>query len=152
MSISPKIILFHRNGRHFCELPVSNVVRNHSHNYCIGSDGRKVSLEWALNQLNFSKNYTIAKIKCNLICELHQKPVCFRCNFHAYCLFSMVNTLVYCIPAGWLWGKHGFLYKLGGKELNNTWIKNPIQIDFVYIWLFLSRMLARQGKQDSLKC
>ena len=37
-----------------------------------------------------------------------------RCNFHAYCLFSLVNTVVYCIPAGWLWGKHGFLYHLGG--------------------------------------
>ncbi len=23
-----------------------------------------------------------------------------RFNFHAYCLFSLVNTLVYCIPAG----------------------------------------------------
>ena len=24
-----------------------------------------------------------------------------RCNFKAYCLFSLLNTLVYCIPAGW---------------------------------------------------
>lgn len=32
-----------------------------------------------------------------------------RINFHAYCLFSLINTIVYCIPAGWVWGEHGFL-------------------------------------------
>lgn len=36
-----------------------------------------------------------------------------RCNFKAYCLFSLLNTLVYCIPAGWVWGEHGFLHNLG---------------------------------------
>ncbi|XP_068244370.1 putative ammonium transporter 3 isoform X2 [Palaemon carinicauda] len=36
-----------------------------------------------------------------------------RFNFVAYVLFSAVNTVVYCVPAGWLWGNHGFLYKLG---------------------------------------
>jgi len=40
-----------------------------------------------------------------------------RCNFHSYCLFSLVNTVVYCIPAGWLWGKHGFLYRLGVVDI-----------------------------------
>jgi ammonium transporter, Amt family len=25
----------------------------------------------------------------------------------------MLNTIVYCIPAGWVWGEHGFLYKMG---------------------------------------
>ncbi|KAK7068092.1 Ammonium transmembrane transporter activity protein, partial [Halocaridina rubra] len=28
-------------------------------------------------------------------------------------MFSAVNTIVYCIPAGWVWGKHGFLQQLG---------------------------------------
>uniref|UniRef100_A0A2A4IXX3 Ammonium transporter n=1 Tax=Heliothis virescens TaxID=7102 RepID=A0A2A4IXX3_HELVI len=36
-----------------------------------------------------------------------------RCNFKAYCLFSLLNTIVYCVPAGWVWGSHGFLNKLG---------------------------------------
>ncbi|XP_066968319.1 putative ammonium transporter 3 [Macrobrachium rosenbergii] len=36
-----------------------------------------------------------------------------RFNFVAYVLFSAVNTVVYCVPAGWIWGKHGFLYHLG---------------------------------------
>ncbi|GLV36295.1 Ammonium transporter [Carabus blaptoides fortunei] len=40
-----------------------------------------------------------------------------RCNFKAYCLFSLLNTVVYCIPAGWVWGDHGFLYKLGAVDI-----------------------------------
>ncbi|CAK1548823.1 unnamed protein product [Leptosia nina] len=40
-----------------------------------------------------------------------------RCNFKAYCLFSFLNTLVYCVPAGWVWGEHGFLNKLGAVDI-----------------------------------
>ena len=41
----------------------------------------------------------------------------FRANFHAYCLFSLVNTIVYCIPAGWLWNINGFLKQLGVVDI-----------------------------------
>ncbi|KAG8316752.1 Ammonium transporter [Homalodisca vitripennis] len=40
-----------------------------------------------------------------------------RCNFKAYCLFSFLNTVVYCVPAGWVWGQHGFLNKLGAIDI-----------------------------------
>ncbi|XP_023336671.1 putative ammonium transporter 3 [Eurytemora carolleeae] len=40
-----------------------------------------------------------------------------RCDFNAYCLFSLVNTVVYCVPAGWLWGNHGFLKNLGVVDI-----------------------------------
>nr|XP_049700457.1 putative ammonium transporter 3 isoform X3 [Helicoverpa armigera] len=40
-----------------------------------------------------------------------------RCNFKAYCLFSLLNTVVYCVPAGWVWGSHGFLNKLGAVDI-----------------------------------
>ncbi|KAK6636427.1 hypothetical protein RUM43_010088 [Polyplax serrata] len=40
-----------------------------------------------------------------------------RCNFKAYCLFSFLNTVVYCVPAGWVWGEHGFLNKLGVVDI-----------------------------------
>ncbi|XP_031622329.1 putative ammonium transporter 3 isoform X2 [Contarinia nasturtii] len=40
-----------------------------------------------------------------------------RCNFKAYCLFSFFNTVVYCIPAGWVWGEHGFLNNLGAVDI-----------------------------------
>ncbi|CAG0891667.1 unnamed protein product, partial [Cyprideis torosa] len=36
-----------------------------------------------------------------------------RADFTAYCIFSLVNTLTYCIAAGWVWGNHGFLAKMG---------------------------------------
>ena len=35
-----------------------------------------------------------------------------RCNFHAYCLFSMAYTLVYSVPTHWLWDSTGFLHQL----------------------------------------
>lgn len=41
----------------------------------------------------------------------------FRCNFKAYCVFSFLNTAIYCIPAGWIWGEHGFLRKLGAVDI-----------------------------------
>ncbi|XP_017875430.1 putative ammonium transporter 3 [Ceratina calcarata] len=40
-----------------------------------------------------------------------------RCNFKAYCLFSFLNTIVYCVPAGWMWGDHGFLKNLGAVDI-----------------------------------
>ncbi|PNF29238.1 hypothetical protein B7P43_G10466 [Cryptotermes secundus] len=40
-----------------------------------------------------------------------------RCNFKAYCIFSFLNTVVYCIPAGWAWGDHGFLNRLGYVDI-----------------------------------
>ncbi|XP_014245641.1 putative ammonium transporter 3 [Cimex lectularius] len=40
-----------------------------------------------------------------------------RCNFKAYCLFSFLNTIVYCIPAGWVWGSHGFLKNMGVVDI-----------------------------------
>ena len=40
-----------------------------------------------------------------------------RFDFNAYCLFSLVNTVVYCAPAGWLWSKRGFLGNLGVVDI-----------------------------------
>ncbi|XP_063706513.1 putative ammonium transporter 2 [Culicoides brevitarsis] len=40
-----------------------------------------------------------------------------RCNFKAYCIFSFLNTIVYCIPAGWVWGPQGFLSGLGVVDI-----------------------------------
>ncbi|GFY36977.1 putative ammonium transporter 3 [Trichonephila inaurata madagascariensis] len=39
-----------------------------------------------------------------------------RADFNAYIIFSFVNTITYCIPAGWMWGQHGFLKKLGAID------------------------------------
>ncbi len=36
-----------------------------------------------------------------------------RTSLNAYVVFSLLNTIVYCIPAHWVWGSTGFLYKLG---------------------------------------
>lgn len=36
-----------------------------------------------------------------------------RFRFPAYILFSFVNTFVYSVSGGWVWGEHGFLRNLG---------------------------------------
>ncbi|XP_049271930.1 putative ammonium transporter 2 [Rhipicephalus sanguineus] len=39
-----------------------------------------------------------------------------RTNFTAYCIFSFFDTLVFSIPAGWLWASRGFLRQLGALD------------------------------------
>ena len=45
--------------------------------------------------------------------------VCFlgamaeRTKLSAYIAFSFLNTIVYCVPAHWIWGANGFLATLG---------------------------------------
>ncbi|RWS29086.1 putative ammonium transporter 3-like protein [Leptotrombidium deliense] len=39
-----------------------------------------------------------------------------RTDYSAYVIFSSLNTIVYCIPAGWVWRDTGFLYKLGALD------------------------------------
>ncbi|CAH1778550.1 unnamed protein product [Owenia fusiformis] len=36
-----------------------------------------------------------------------------RTKLFSYSLFSFFNTLVYCVPAHWVWGSNGFLSELG---------------------------------------
>ncbi|XP_044002704.1 putative ammonium transporter 3 isoform X2 [Aphidius gifuensis] len=49
-----------------------------------------------------------------------------RCNFKAYCLFSSLNTIVYCIPAGWMWGDHGFLKHLGAVDIAGSGVVHVV--------------------------
>ncbi|KAG8190247.1 hypothetical protein JTE90_001331 [Oedothorax gibbosus] len=35
-----------------------------------------------------------------------------RCSFGAYCLFSFFNTLIFSLPAGWVWTDRGFLSQM----------------------------------------
>ena len=36
-----------------------------------------------------------------------------RTKLSAYIAFSFLNTIVYCVPAHWIWGANGFLATLG---------------------------------------
>ncbi|GIY63278.1 putative ammonium transporter 3 [Caerostris darwini] len=40
-----------------------------------------------------------------------------RCNFVAYCLFSFFNTVIFSLPAGWVWTKRGFLSALNVVDI-----------------------------------
>ena len=40
-----------------------------------------------------------------------------RTKLSAYVSFSFLNTIVYCIPAHWIWSSSGFLNKLGCVDI-----------------------------------
>ena len=70
-----------------------------------------------------------------------------RFDFNAYCLFSLVNTIVYVVPAGWLWGEHGFLRKMGVVDIAGSGGVHLIggASAFVAAWLLGPRL----GRFDS---
>ncbi|KAH8024143.1 hypothetical protein HPB51_021764 [Rhipicephalus microplus] len=43
-----------------------------------------------------------------------------RTKFTSYCLFSALATVVYCVPAGWLWNKGGFLALMGAVDIGGS--------------------------------
>ncbi|CAL8107424.1 unnamed protein product [Orchesella dallaii] len=65
-----------------------------------------------------------------------------RCNFRAYCLFSLCNTIVYCVPAGWIWGSHGFLHKLGAIDIGGSGAVHLVggSSAFVAAWMLGPRL------------
>ena len=40
-----------------------------------------------------------------------------RCNYKAYCLYSFVATVTYCVAARWVWGPDGWLQRLGAIDI-----------------------------------
>lgn len=40
-----------------------------------------------------------------------------RTKFVSYVIFSAANTIVYAIPAGWIWGNNGFLLQMGAIDI-----------------------------------
>ncbi|CAN7980258.1 unnamed protein product, partial [Ixodes pacificus] len=43
-----------------------------------------------------------------------------RTKFTAYCLFSVLNTAMYCVPAGWIWNPGGFLARMGAVDIGGS--------------------------------
>ena len=39
-----------------------------------------------------------------------------RCRFRAYCLFALMNTLIYSVPAHWIFADSGWLKRLGAVD------------------------------------
>src|SRR5687768_15960285 len=53
---------------------------------------------------------------CTIATTIVSGTLAVRTNYNAYILFSLLNTIVYCIPAGWVWRDSGWLYKLGALD------------------------------------
>ena len=61
-----------------------------------------------------------------------------RTNLSFYTLFSLLNSLVYCVPAGWLWGNHGFLRRRGRCKPHRPWLLAE-NLDLLYFWVISSQ-------------
>lgn len=40
-----------------------------------------------------------------------------RTRLTAYIIFSFINTIVYCLPAHWVWANNGFLRSMGAVDI-----------------------------------
>ncbi|XP_022105223.1 putative ammonium transporter 2 [Acanthaster planci] len=40
-----------------------------------------------------------------------------RTKLEAYCVFSLVNTLIYCFPAHWIWSEEGVFARMGAIDI-----------------------------------
>lgn len=40
-----------------------------------------------------------------------------RTKLGSYIVFSFFNTVIYCLPAHWMWGENGFLQELGAIDI-----------------------------------
>ncbi len=52
-----------------------------------------------------------------------------RTKLSAYIIFSLVNTLIYCVPAHWVWAENGFLLKV--QNTTRAPSAGPSMSDFV---------------------
>ena len=69
------------------------------------TSGEEMGLEYATFVFQLSFATTATTIVSGAMAE--------RTNLTAYIVFSFFNTIVYCIPAHWVWSNIGFLSQLG---------------------------------------
>lgn len=48
-------------------------------------------------------------------------------------MFSFFNTVIYCIPAGWVWGDQGFLKRLGTVDIAGSGAVHLVGNYFRYV-------------------
>ena len=97
-----------RADLHLAHLP--NVLRDHGHHDRVGRHRGEVCIIIA------------CCLQLRLIVIFHS-----RFDFNAYCIFSLVNTIVYAVPAGWLWAERGFLYRLGVVDIAGNTTRDQIR-------------------------
>ncbi|XP_074651558.1 putative ammonium transporter 2 [Tubulanus polymorphus] len=69
-----------------------------------------------------------------------------RIKLEAYIVFSLLNTLVFCFPAHWVWAKHGWLFELGFIDIAGA---GPVHLVGGTTGLIATLMLKpRRGRFD----
>ena len=70
-----------------------------------------------------------------------------RTKLTAYLIFSFFNTVVYCLPAHWIWGPGGFLSELGVVDIAGSGVVHLVggSSAMVATWLLKPRV----GRYDN---
>ncbi|KAI8506269.1 Ammonium Transporter Family [Branchiostoma belcheri] len=127
----------------FGESPLSN-------SFCgIGQffvDADEANMGWIFSRFFFQMSFatTATTIVSGAMAE--------RTNLMAYILFCMLNTLIFCFPAHWVWDSRGWLRKLGSVDIAGA---GPVHLVGGTVSLVATLMLGprykRFDKKDPLK-
>lgn len=77
--------------------------------FLFDADGDNMGYEYALFLFQLSFSTTATTIVSGAMAE--------RAKLSAYIIFSFLNTIIYCIPAHWVWAESGFLFKMGAIDI-----------------------------------
>lgn len=77
--------------------------------FLFDDDSETMGYSYALFLFQLSFSTTATTIVSGAMAE--------RAKLSAYIIFSFINTIIYCIPAHWMWAETGFLYKMGAIDI-----------------------------------
>ena len=77
--------------------------------FLFDADDENMGYSYALFLFQLSFSTTATTIVSGAMAE--------RAKLSAYIVFSFLNTIIYCLPAHWIWAETGFLYKMGAIDI-----------------------------------
>lgn len=70
-----------------------------------------------------------------------------RTQLRSYIVFSLFNTVIYCIPAHWIWADNGFLHTLGAIDIAGSGAVHLLGASSAFVAACL--LGPRLGRYDS---
>ncbi|CAG0901866.1 unnamed protein product, partial [Darwinula stevensoni] len=72
-----------------------------------------------------------------------------RVKLHVWLLYNFFSVFIYSIPAGWMWGKHGFLRKMGAVDVAGGCVVHGVGATTALIFTILLGPRNRDKQADS---